>query len=1120
MSTKNKLKAELILELARLRESEDRWRTMAESSPDHILMLDPDLIIQSVNHPAPGLTDEELIGASIISFLPKVRQTEVRSILQGVIDAGQAALYDTEFLRPEGEIVYYETHAKPRKSAGKVIGLMLCSRDCTERIQIEKEVRHQGDLIQSIFLAAPIGIGMVSDRTILQANDHLCEMIGYKRDELINKNARMLYPTQVDFEFVGQEKYEQIGKFGTGTVETRFLKKDGEIIDVLLSSAPIDLDDLSAGVTFSALDITERKRGQEELKTATRHWQNTFDAVSDAICLLDSEQRIIQTNQAMNEMFPDDSGKMVGKKCFEIVHGTQEPIENCPILRMKNSLEREEMKLAWDDIYFEVIVDPFLDDSGKLAGAVHSLRDITARVNAEMALEESEERFRILYDQSPDMYVSVSPQNGSVLLCNETLLTKTGYSADEIIGHHVHNLYHDDCLDEVKEVFQEFVEKGKILDRELIIKRKDGSKINVSLNVDSVRNSEGEIRYSISSLRDITERKQAEKEIREKEEKFRGLFDTMSSGVVVYDVVDEGEDFIITDCNPAVETIERVKKEDIIGKRVTQVFPGVKDFGLFEVFQRVSRTEEPENFPQAEYKDERDPGSWRDNWVYKLPGGGIVALYNDITERKQAEKKILKNQYYLTKAQEIGKIGTWELDIQNDILIWTDETYKIFGVPLGTEMNLERMLNCVHPDDQEFINEKWNAALKNEPYDIEHRIVVNDDIKWVREKADFEFDSDGNPALAIGFAQDITERKQVERKLSHSHELMTYIIEHNRSSIAVHDNDLKYIYVSKRYLEEYYVKDPNIIGKHHYDVFPDLPQKWRDVHQKALAGKISFGENDPYYRDDGSVDWTRWECRPWYEEDGTIGGIIVYTEVITDRILAEQEKDNLLEQVQIANDRLQALSRELIKSQEEERKRISQELHDELGQALTAINLDLNILERELDPDISQDIKTRLSAMRTIASELDRKVGDLALGLRPSMLDDLGFIPTLNWYIGRFSQRAEIEVEMDIIGQEKRLTSVIETTLYRITQEALTNVAKHAKAKNVVLKFNLQKESVILNIIDDGRGFDYNEFQNQQAPPQGLGLLGIVERISLVGGNCEIHSKLGEGTRIEIEIPI
>lgn len=132
------------------------------------------------------------------------------------------------------------------------------------------------------------------------------------------------------------------------------------------------------------------------------------------------------------------------------------------------------------------------------------------------------------------------------------------------------------------------------------------------------------------------------------------------------------------------------------------------------------------------------------------------------------------------------------------------------------------------------------------------------------------------------------ERSLIQKTLKHSHDLMSYIIHHNRSAIAVHDRDLRYIFVSQRYLSDYKITDPDIIGKHHYEVFPDLPQKWRDVHQRALHGEVISAEDDKYIRANGTIEWTRWECRPWFEADNSIGGIIVYTEVITERKVIEE----------------------------------------------------------------------------------------------------------------------------------------------------------------------------------------------------------------------------------------
>lgn len=123
------------------------------------------------------------------------------------------------------------------------------------------------------------------------------------------------------------------------------------------------------------------------------------------------------------------------------------------------------------------------------------------------------------------------------------------------------------------------------------------------------------------------------------------------------------------------------------------------------------------------------------------------------------------------------------------------------------------------------------------------------------------------------------QEKKSKLELLHSRDFMRYIIEHSQGAIAVHDNNLNYLYVSTQYLNQFNVAERDVIGKHHYAVFPDLPQKWREVHKRALQGEVCRGENDPFEREDGTVDWTYWECRPWYTSDGSIGGIVVYTDV-------------------------------------------------------------------------------------------------------------------------------------------------------------------------------------------------------------------------------------------------
>jgi diguanylate cyclase (GGDEF)-like protein/PAS domain S-box-containing protein len=145
-----------------------------------------------------------------------------------------------------------------------------------------------------------------------------------------------------------------------------------------------------------------------------------------------------------------------------------------------------------------------------------------------------------------------------------------------------------------------------------------------------------------------------------------------------------------------------------------------------------------------------------------------------------------------------------------------------------------------------------------------------------------------NPIITVCFIRDITDRKNAEQSIMHSHDLMRYIIEHNRSAVAVHDKNLNYMYVSRPYMEVFRLKDENPIGKYHYDVFPDLPIQLREVHQRVLQGEIVICDEEEYFYDDGSSNWMRWECRPWYENDSSIGGFVLYAEIITERKLMEQ----------------------------------------------------------------------------------------------------------------------------------------------------------------------------------------------------------------------------------------
>lgn len=306
------------------------------------------------------------------------------------------------------------------------------------------------------------------------------------------------------------------------------------------------------------------------------------------------------------------------------------------------------------------------------------------------------------------------------------------------------------------------------------------------------------------------------------------------------------------------------------------------------------------------------------NLAYQKNQSQIIELMQsneDLTlENSKLEVRINEKSKELTESQirlnyererlsfilQGTNVGTWEWNIQTGETIFNERWAEMIGYHLSeiSPINIDTWIKYSHPDDLKISGYLLDKHFNGESdyYEIEARMLhKNGEWIWVLDRGKVhKWDEKGRPILMSGTHQDITARKRAEESLLHSHELMSYVIEHSRSAIAVHDKNLNYIYVSQRYLLEYDVKEKDIIGKHHYEVFPDLPKKWRDVHKKALNGEISSAENDQYIHSDGRVDWTRWECRPWYLKDGTIGGIIVYTEVITERKLAEEkvrEKD-------------------------------------------------------------------------------------------------------------------------------------------------------------------------------------------------------------------------------------
>lgn len=237
----------------------------------------------------------------------------------------------------------------------------------------------------------------------------------------------------------------------------------------------------------------------------------------------------------------------------------------------------------------------------------------------------------------------------------------------------------------------------------------------------------------------------------------------------------------------------------------------------------------------------------------------------------------------------------------------------------------------------------------------------------------------------------------------------------------------------------------------------------------------------------------------------------IQQEEAANRILSE----NLRHQAALE----QELVIKLINAQEDERKRVARELHDELGQALTGLSLQSQVIERFIHEDPERALK-QLSQTRELIGKTTQQMYDLILALRPSVLDDLGLVAALKAHIERVFADSGIKLRLDSSGLRKRLPAAVETTLYRFFQEAVSNIVKHSQADRVTITLSRSDGVFDGAISDNGRGFDPENIAHTGDSPHGLGLRGMQERISQVGGTFEIHSAVGKGTNLKIRIPL
>ncbi|HQN66859.1 MAG TPA: PAS domain S-box protein [Smithellaceae bacterium] len=399
------------------------------------------------------------------------------------------------------------------------------------------------------------------------------------------------------------------------------------------------------------------------------------------------------------------------------------------------------------------------------------------------------------------------------------------------------------------------------------------------------------LRKRIAQLEQFeSERRQVEKALRASENRYYKLFQHMSSSVAIYEAVEDGADFVIRDFNAAAERLEKIQKEEILGRRVTEVFPGVIDFGLFSVFQRVWKTGNSEDHNVSFYQDNRISG-WRENHVYKLPSGEVVAIYDDVTDRKQAECALRESE---EKYRALFENAGEAIFVAQDgrVAFLNPMTAQITGYS-GEEITSRPFVDFIHADDRDMITDRHTRRLQGEdiPRSYTFRMLrKNGSLLWVQLDTVL-INWQGKPAT-LNFMTDITERKRIEDALRESeHELRALFKSMLNAFVlfeSVFDRDgnfvsYRFVYINDAYERITGVKNNEVRGKTVHEVWPNTEASWVKAYGDVATTGIP-STFDMYHEPTEKL----YHCnayRPW----DTKGRFCVVFEDITERRRAEEE---------------------------------------------------------------------------------------------------------------------------------------------------------------------------------------------------------------------------------------
>ncbi len=736
-------------------------------------------------------------------------------------------------------------------------------------------------------------------------------------------------------------------------------------------------------------------------------------------------------------------------------------------------------------------------------------------------MRKSEERFRTLFESAPDA-IYLNDLEGNFVDGNSAAEELTGFTRDQLIGKSFaeSGLLSVEQLPKALENLKMNAADQPTGPDEFVLKRKDGSSVTLEIRTFPVKIGDQNLVLGIG--RNITERKKVEAKLAESETRFRELFHHMSSGVAVYAAADGGRDFIFKDFNRAAEKINETKREDVLGRKVTEVFPGMEEFGLLEVFRRVWKTGKPEHFPVTLYKDERI-SRWKENYVYKLPSGEIVSVSNDVTKRKKDEEKIKNSEARFRATFDQAAVGVAHTTPDGRFVRINQKFCDIVGYT-RKEMLERTFQDITHPDDLDADLDSVRQVLADEisTYSKEKRYFRKDgSVVWINLTVSLLRDDSGEPNFFICVIEDINERRSAEEALKESERRFRSLSEAAFEGVGFNEKGVL-VDANEAFIKMFGYSLEELKGKQVIELA--APQDRKLVVENIRAGYQGIYECRGLHKDGSLLDLEIHGNSVTYQ-----GREMRLTTIrdITERKKAENESWQAKERAEAAN---------TAKSQ------FLANMSHEIRTPMNIITGFAGLLSSEDDPDERQDYvrliqKAGKSLLRIIDEILDVskiEAGKFEIEIKDCSLDKmLSGIEVMMRPLAR-----EEGLQFDVLRCGK-LPDTIQTDSGRLRQCLLNligNAIKFTKQGYIHLNVSAgciqDKPFVRFDVEDTGIGIPQDKHvavfetfsqadgsHTRQYGGTGLGLTITKQLAQLLGGELSFTSADGEGSVFSLVIP-